>query len=149
MALAITEIHKGAPQALNEEWFILENPGDKVFNANGCDVAIAHVAANKKPGPRKILASFKPGFVLKPGERIRIVTGSPTKKTQGEPPPNLEQGQENYHLHLGAALLKGAGDVLRIMRHQLELAGVEYQPDQPKAVASLVKDAGKDAPAAK
>ncbi len=133
MALTITAIHKGADEALNEEWFLLENPGDKVFNSNGCDVAISAAAPGKKASStKKIVASFKPGFVLKPKERIRIVTGSPTKKSQGTPP---EDGVENYHLHLGAGILKHAGDVVRVMRHQLELAAGEYQPDQPNGIA--------------
>jgi hypothetical protein len=136
MALSITQIHKGAPEALNEEWFVLENPGDKVFNSAGCDVTISHAPPGKKaPAARKVVFSFKPGFVLKPKEKLRIVTGSPVKKTHGDPPSD---DLENYHLHLGGPVIKGPGDVVRVVRHQLELAVGEFQPDQPSGLAPKV-----------
>ena len=96
MALVFRELHKAkSPDALNEEWLLLENTGPNVVNAQQCALTVAR-RANERPHP---LGTLDPGFILKPNEQIRLVTGTPSKKAQGTPPEEKD-GLKNYHLFL-------------------------------------------------
>ena len=73
------------------------------------------------------LGTLDPGFVLHANEKIRLVTGSPSKKAQGEPP--AEDGVKNYHLLLREPVLVRRGTVVRVALKQLELAKAIFAPD--------------------
>jgi hypothetical protein len=124
MKLVIREIHAaGNATALNEEWFVLENTGDKPFSTAGVTVAVG-----RGPGkPRlKSMGTLDPGFTLQPSERVRVVTGNPGKKAHGKVPE--DGGVRNYHLFLATRLLLGAGSVLGLSLHQHELARATFDP---------------------
>ena len=130
MALVITELHKAKePDALNEEWLLLENTGPNPINAAGCAVTIAR-SAQDRPRP---LGTLDPGFVLHPKEKIRLVTGSPSKKSQGTPP--AEKGDlKNYHLFLKEPMLSKPGSVIAVALKQLELARAVFKPDAKNGI---------------
>ena len=74
-----------APDALNEEWLLLENTGPNVVN--GAGRADRGQGAEQRPHP---IGTLEPGFILQPNEKIRLVTGTPSKKAQGTPPDDKE-----------------------------------------------------------
>lgn len=130
MALVIRQLHSSQnPEALNEEWLLLENTGPNPINANGCALTVARRLGDR---PRPI-GTLDPGFVLGPKERIRLVTGSPSKKAQGTPPDDKEV--KNYHLFLKERMLARPGTVVRLSLKQLELARAVFQPEAKDGVA--------------
>ena len=130
MALKIVEIHPAVePDALNTEWFVLENAGEKPFQTKNCTLSVT-----RKGGKKRIeLGSMDPGFTIAPGERVRVITGNPGKKAHGALP---EDGTRNYSLFLGAAVLRGAGTVLLFGLRSHVLASAEYDPETKSGVAA-------------
>jgi hypothetical protein len=127
--LAVREIHaagRGGP--LNQEWFVVENVSDKPFNTAGCAVGVG-----KGTGRLKILGTVDPGFVIAPGERVRVVTGNPGKKAHGKPP---EDGTKNYHLFSAEPLIVGPGTVIALVLRQLDVARGTFDPAAPGGVAA-------------
>jgi hypothetical protein len=116
-------------EALNEEWMLLENTGPNVINANGCSLTVAK-NGHERPHP---IGTLDPGFILQPNEKIRLVTGSPAKKAQGEAPEDKDV--KNYHLFLREPVLVKPGLVLRLQLKQAELAKVVFAPDQKGGIA--------------
>jgi hypothetical protein len=131
MALVFREIHP-APnaEALNEEWFVVENAGASPVVTKGCSMTRARGKGRGTP-----IGTLDPGFTLKPGEQIRLVTGIASKKAHGEPPAESET-LKNYHLFLKAPVLQGAGTTLRIILKQLEFGHATYDPAAPGGVAA-------------
>ncbi|HEY3356742.1 MAG TPA: hypothetical protein VGQ83_26055 [Polyangia bacterium] len=131
MALQFREMHPAAStDLLNDEWFILENAGQHPLVTQGCTVLRA-----RGKGRGAVVGTLDPGFTLKPGERIRLVTGVAAKKAHGEPPAETD-ALKNYHLFLKAPLLEGPGTVLRIVLKQLELGQGTFDPAAPGGVAA-------------
>ena len=125
MAIVIREIHAAtSPEALNEEWFLLENTGEKPFSTAGCAVATGR-------GPNSRLSqqgTLDPGFTLAPNAKVRVISGNPGKKIHGKPPE--EKGEvRNYHLFLGSPLLAGAGTVLAMSLKQHEVVRATFDPE--------------------
>jgi hypothetical protein len=128
MPLEIKEIHPAVePDALNTEWFILENSGDKPFSTKNCTLSVTRSGGKKKIE----LGTLDPGFTIAPGERVRVISGNPGKKAQGKSP---EDDTRNYHLFLGAAVLRGPGTVLVFALRSHTLATAEYDPDAKNGV---------------
>ncbi len=131
MPILIREIHSPSePNALNDEWFVLENIGDKPFQTGGCTLAIAKT----KNGRARHIGTIDPGFTLAVNEKRRVVTGNPGKKAHGQS-PNEAAGLANYHLFLATPLLSGSGCVLVMSLHQHELARVVFDPKSEGGVA--------------
>src|SRR4051794_33501901 len=87
-ALAIRELHAAAaPDLLNEEWFIIENVSGSSINVRGCVLTVAE-NAHRRP---HMLGTLDPGFVLSPGAKIRVVTGSAARKAEGTPPAEADE----------------------------------------------------------
>jgi len=125
MALVFKELHKAkSPDLLNEEWLVLENTGPGVVNAQKCDLTVARRATDR-PHP---LGTLDPGFILHPNDKIRLVTGTPSKKAHGAPPE--EKDIKNYHLFLREPVLAAPGMVVRIAIKQQELARAVFAPDK-------------------
>jgi hypothetical protein len=130
MALVFREFHSPKDkEMLNEEYLLVENTGPNPVSAAGCALTVAR-RAQDRPHP---LGTLDPGFVLKPNEKIRLVTGTPSKKAQGTPPD--EKDIKNYHLFLREPILKSAGLVLRLSLKQMELAKATYAPDKKDGLA--------------
>jgi hypothetical protein len=130
MALVIREIHS-SPGTLNDEWFIVENSGEKSFSTMGVTLSIG------KGGTRpRGVGAMEPGFTLGHGEKVRVVTGNPGKKAHGKPP---EDGVKNYHLFLAEPLLKGAGSVLILTLKQHELTRATFDPASPAGVGKAAQ----------
>jgi hypothetical protein len=130
MPLIFRELHPAkSPDMLNEEWLLLENTGPNVVNAHGCAVTVARRASDRG----RPLGTLDPGFILKPNEKIRLVTGTPSKKAQGAPPEDKEI--RNYHLFLREPVLSAAGLVVRVSIKQQELARAVFAPDQKDGLA--------------
>jgi hypothetical protein len=129
MALKIVEIHPAdEPEALNTEWFILENAGDKAFSTKNCTLSIT-----RRGGKKRIeLGTLDPGFMLGPGERARVVTGNPGRKAHGKSP---EDDMRNYNLFLGDQVLRGPGTVLVFALRSHTLATAEYDPAAKGGIA--------------
>ena len=130
MALIFRELHAcKSPEMLNEEWLLLENTGPNVVNAHKVELTVARRTADR-PHP---VGTLDPGFILKPNEKIRLVTGSPSKKAQGTPP--AEKGDvKNYHLFLREPVLTQPGIVVRMSIKQQELARAIFAPDKKGGV---------------
>jgi hypothetical protein len=130
MALSIVEIHPAVePDALNTEWFVLENTGDKPFSTKNCTLSVSRSGAKKKIE----LGTLDPGFTIAPGERVRVISGNPGKKAHGKPP---EDDTRNYHLFLGADVVRGAGTVLVFALRSHTLATAEFDPAVKTGVAA-------------
>jgi hypothetical protein len=129
MPLVFRELHAaGSRDALNEEWLVLENTGSGPLNSSGCTLTVAR---NERERARP-LGTLNPGFVLQPQERIRLVTGSPAKKSQGTPPESDKV--RNYHLFLREPVLASPGLVLRIALNQMELAKAVFAPSSKDGI---------------
>jgi hypothetical protein len=131
MALKIVEIHPAdEPDALNTEWFVIENTGDKAFSTKNCTLSVT-----RRGGKKRIeLGTIDPGFMLGPGERARVVTGNPGRKAHGKSP---EDSTRNYNLFLGDQVLRGgAGTVLVFALRSHALATAEYDPDAKNGIAA-------------
>lgn len=130
MPLVIRELHRASSKdALNEEWIVLENTGPQAVSAQGCSLSVARSA---KDHP-KILGTLDPGFMLKPGEKIRLVSGTASKKAQGTAPAESDS-LKNYHLFLKENVLRGPGNVVRLSLKQLELAKGTFKPEAANGV---------------
>jgi hypothetical protein len=130
MRIAIREIHAApAAAALNDEWFVVENIGDRPFSTAGCTVSVGKGARATR---LRSVGTIDPGFTLAPSERIRVVTGNPGKKAHGPAPADEIK---NYHLFLAAPLLGGAGSVVALSLKQHELARATFDPKAERGVA--------------
>lgn len=128
--LMIREIHAASQGgALNEEWFVVENTGDRPFSTAGVSVSVGKGEGKPRLKP---IGTLDPGFTLKPAERVRVITGNPGKKAHGAVPG--EDGLKNYHLFLPSALIAGKGTVLGLSLRQQELARATFEPDAPGGV---------------
>lgn len=130
MAIRIIEIHPaGEPEALNTEWLILENQGQKPFITRGCTLSVKRKGTSKKI----MLGTMDPGFTLAPGERIRLTTGHPGRKAHGQPP---DDGVRHYSLFLNESILRGPGCVLTLSLRSLPVTRAVYDPEAATGVAT-------------
>ena len=98
MAIRFVEIKASDNlEQLNSEWVILENAGKAAFNTRGCGMTVGRKGSSKN----SLLGIIDPGFVLHPGERMRMCTGNPATQAHGAPPP--EDVNKNYFLFLPKA----------------------------------------------
>jgi len=135
MAIRFVEIKPAEnPEALNSEWVILENDGKTAFNTRGCGMTVGRRGSAKK----SLLGIIDPGFVLGPGERMRMLTGNPGTQAHGPAP---EDGVKNYYLFLPRTYLQGAGTVLTLVLRGLPVSKAEFDPAQPNGVAAPAKPA--------
>lgn len=132
MAIRFVEIKPSdSAETLNLEWVILENDGKAPFNTRGCGMTVGRRGTNKK----SMLGIIDPGFVLQPGERMRMCTGNPGTQAHGTAP---EDGVKNYFLFLPKTYLAGgAGTVLTLVLRGLPVSKGEFDPAAPGGVAPL------------
>ena len=130
MAIRFVEI-KAADNAeqLNSEWVVLENTGKTPFNTRGCGMTVGRRGSSKK----SLLGIIDPGFVLQPGERMRMCTGNPGTEKHGAPPP--EDTVKNYFLFLPRTYVTAPGTVLTLVLRGLPVSKAEFDPAQPGGVA--------------
>jgi hypothetical protein len=81
---------------------------------------------------RSELGIIDPGFVLQPGEKMRMVTGNPGTKAHGDPP--AEDQVKNYFLFLPQVILKGPGTILTLTLRGLPVSKAEFDPGKPEGV---------------
>jgi hypothetical protein len=130
MAIRFVEIKAAEdPEALNAEWVILENDGKAPFNTRGCGMTVGRRGSNKK----SMLGVIDPGFVLSPGERVRMCTGNPSTEKHGIAP---DDGVKNYFLFLPKTYLHGAGTVLTLVLRGLPVSKAEFDPAAMHGVAA-------------
>lgn len=128
MAIRFVEIHAASDgEQLNTEWVVLENDGKLPFNTRGCGMSVGKKGQKR----RSELGIIDPGFVLQPGERVRMLTGNPGTKAHGDPP---EDGVKNYFLFLPKTYLAGAGTVLTLTLRGLAVGKAEFDPAAPGGV---------------
>jgi len=131
MALVFREVHAAPDKKhVNEEWFVLENTGASSISTAGLQVFVAH---GGKRASR--MGAIDPGFMLKAGEKILVVSGIPGKKSQGEPP--VREGMRTYHLFLREGLLRGAGTSVRLVFNQVDVVRVTYDVAAPDGVGTV------------
>jgi len=126
MAIRFVEI-KAADNAesLNSEWVVLENAGKTPFSTRGCGMTVGRRGSAKK----SLLGIIDPGFILQPGEKMRMCTGNPATVAHGEAP--AEDAVKNYFLFLPKVYLAGgAGTVLTLVLRGLPVAKAEFDPAQ-------------------
>ena len=129
MAIRFVEIKASDnPELLNNEWVILENAGKTPFSTRGCGMTVGRRGSAKK----SLLGIIDPGFVLAPGEKMRMCTGNPGTEAHGKPP---EDDVKNYFLFLPKTYLgKGAGTVLTLVLRGLQVSKAELDPSAPNGV---------------
>jgi hypothetical protein len=124
MAIRIIEIHPAdPPETLNREWFVLENQGEKPFSTRGCTLSVARKGSPKK----NVLGTIDPGFVIGPGEKVRVITGHPGRKAHGEMPE--AGGVTQYNLLLNESVLRGPGSTLTLALRSLPVTKATYEPE--------------------
>jgi hypothetical protein len=127
MAIRFAEIKPAeSTEALNTEWVILENVGKTPFSTRGCGMTVGRRGSNKK----SLLGIIDPGFVLHPGEKMRMCTGNPGTQAHGTPP---EDEVKNYFLFLPKPYVAG-GVVLTLVLRGLPVSKAEFDPAAPKGV---------------
>lgn len=139
MAVRFVEIKASDnPDTLNAEWVVVENAGKAPFNMRGCGMTVGRRGSAKK----SLLGVIDPGFILQPGEKMRMCTGNPATEKHGTPPP--EDEVKNYFLFLPKTYLNGAGTVLTLVLRGLPVSKAEFDPAQANglAVAAEKKKAG-------
>jgi hypothetical protein len=131
LPLVFREAH-AAPdkKKINEEWFVLENTGAASINTRGLQVL-----SGKKGQRGSFLGTIDPGFMLQPGEKIVIASGSPGKKSHGEPP--VPEKMRVYHLLQREPILRGDGTIIRFALNQMEIARLIFDSAAPLGVAPL------------
>ena len=131
MAVRFVEIKASDnPETLNAEWVIVENAGKAPFNMRGCGMTVGRRGSAKK----SLLGVIDPGFILQPGERMRMCTGNPATEKHGAPPP--EDAVKNYFLFLPKTYLSGgAGTVLTLVLRGLPVSKGEFDPAQADGLA--------------
>ena len=129
MSIRFAEIHASdASDLLNHEWVVLENVGTTPFTTRGCGMTVGRRGTNKKSA----LGVIDPGFVLNPGDKMRMCTGSPGTESHGTPP---EDDIKNYYLFLPRTYLKGEGAVLTLTLRGLSVAKATFAPTSDAGVA--------------
>ena len=127
MAIRFVEIKAAdTSEALNTEWVILENTGKTPFSTRGCGMTVGRRGSNKK----SLLGIIDPGFVLQPGERMRMCTGNPGTQAHGTAP---EDDVKNYFLFLPRSYVT-AGTVLTLVLRGLPVSKAEFDPAAPRGV---------------
>src|SRR5204863_8881055 len=125
-------------EQLNAEWVVLENTGKTPFSTRGCGMTVGRRGSAKK----SLLGIIDPGFVLQPGQRMRMCTGNPATQAHGTPPP--EDEVKNYFLFLPKAYLGGGvGTVLTLVLRGLPVSKAEFDPGQPAGLAPAPDPATK------
>lgn len=128
MAVRFVEIQAAqSPEALNTEWVILENAGNLPFHTRGCGMTVGRRGSNKK----SLLGIIDPGFVLQPGEQMRMCTGNPGTQAHGAAP---EDGVKNYFLFLPKRYVASSGTVLTLVLRGLPVSKAEYDPAAPRGL---------------
>ena len=128
MAIRFLEIKPAdSNEALNTEWVIIENAGKAPFSTRGCGVTVGRRGSNKK----SLLGIIDPGFVLQPGEKVRLLTGNPATHAHGTAP---EDGVKNYFLFLPKAYVGVAGTVLTLVLRGLPVSKAEFDPASPGGI---------------
>jgi len=128
MAIRFVEIKASeSTETLNAEWVILTNDGKQAFNTRGCGMTVGRRGTNKK----SMLGIIDPGFVLSPGDRVRMCTGNPGTQAHGAAP---EDGIKNYFLFLPKTYLHGPGTVLTLVLRGLPVSKAEYDPAAPSGI---------------
>lgn len=132
MAIRFVEIKAAEnAEALNSEWVVLQNDGKQPFNTRGCGMTVGRRGSAK----RSLLGIIDPGFVLQPGEKMRMCTGNPATVSHGAAPP--EDEVKNYFLFLPKTYLTGgAGTVLTLVLRGLPVAKGEFDPAQAQGLAA-------------
>jgi hypothetical protein len=93
-------------------------------------MTVGRRGSNKK----SMLGIIDPGFVLAPGERMRMCTGNPGTEKHGTAP---DDGTKNYFLFLPKTYLTGgAGTVLTLVLRGLPVSKGEFDPAQPGGVVA-------------
>jgi hypothetical protein len=122
-------------EQLNSEWVILENDGKQPFNTRGCGMTVGRKGSAKK----SLLGIIDPGFVLQPGQRMRMCTGNPATEKHG-PPPAETDDVKNYFLFLPKTYLNhGAGTVLTLVLRGLPVSKAEFDPSKPGGIVPPAK----------
>jgi hypothetical protein len=130
MAIRIVEIHPaGDPQHLNTEWVVLENDGKNPFQTRGCGMTVSKRGEKR----RSQLGIIDPGFLLAPGEKVRMLTGSPGREAEG---PVIQDAIVNYFLLLPRTILQGPGTVLTLTLRGLAVCKAEFDPSAASGVAA-------------
>ena len=120
MAIRFVEIKASEnPETLNAEWVILENIGKTPFHTRGCGMTVGKRGSAKK----SLLGIIDPGFVLQPGDKIRMCTGNPATEAHGKLPD--EAVVKNYSLFLPRMYVKD-GVVLTLVLRGLPVAKAEF-----------------------
>ena len=130
MAIRFVEIKASDnPELLNNEWVILENAGKAPFNTRGCGMTVGRRGSNKK----SLLGIIDPGFVLQPGDKMRMCTGNPATQAHGTAPAESD-GVKNYFLFLPKTYVGAPGTVLTLVLRGLPVSKAEYDPAAPGGV---------------
>lgn len=130
MAIRIVEIHAAdSPEALNTEYFIVENPGQQPFSTRNCTLSVGRKGSKK----RSQLGTIDPGFTLAPGAKMRVITGNPGRVAHGKAP---EDEIPNYNLFLNEPVLQGPGTVLTLFLRSLPVTKATYDPEATGGVAA-------------
>jgi hypothetical protein len=128
MAIRFVEIKAAdSSDALNTEWVILENAGKTPFSTRGCGMTVGRRGSNKK----SLLGVIDPGFVLEPGQKMRMCTGSPGSEKHGIPP---EDDVKNYFLFLPKTYVATPGTVLTLVLRGLPVSKAEFDPVAPHGI---------------
>jgi hypothetical protein len=125
MAIRFVEIHAATnPDELNTEWVVLTNDGKLPFHTRGCGMSVGRRGQKR----RTELGIMDPGYLLAPGERVRMLTGSPGNAAHGTPPDDGVDGIKNYYLFLPKVYLQGAGTFLTVTLRGLAVSKGEFDP---------------------
>jgi len=123
MSLRIIEIHPAeGPKKPNTEWFVVVNEGEQPFSTKNCSLT---VGKGKTRSKHRSLGTIDPGFVVGPGEKVRIVSGNPGKKSHGAMP---DESERNYSLFLGGACMNRKKTIVTLTLRTRVIASATFDP---------------------
>lgn len=130
MAIRFIEIHPAdSAEELNTEWVIITNDGKVPFHTRNVGMTVGRRGSAKK----YLLGIIEPGFVLQPGDKVRMCTGNPTTEEHGKPPAETAFVR-NYFLLRSKTYVKEPGAVLTLTLRGLPISKGEFDPTNPGSV---------------
>jgi len=132
MAIRFIELHPAAlgdELKLNTEWVVITNDGRLPFHTRDVVMTVGKRGTAKK----YTLGRIEPGFLLRPGDKVRMLTGRPGVEEHGKPPDDTDD-IKNYYLLRQNVYIVEPQTVLTLMFKGMPISKAEFDPNSANGV---------------